>query len=175
MPTISSSRVQPLVTPSTALLTSARASPCTAACESFSRIATMFPSFCSTLMPAGSGVSSLPFGPCTATVLPSTLTVTPLGIAIGFFPIRRHKTSSFLALAVGSQRLLRSPHLLQLQSAKTQQAALLAAKFAYQIWHSNSPPTPSLRAWRPVITPRGVVRMLIPMPPSTRGISVRRT
>src|SRR6185437_13419763 len=38
--------------------------------------------------------------------------------------------------------------------------------------HNISPPTPVLRAWRPVITPRGVVRMLIPRPPSTRGISV---
>src|SRR5580704_10895498 len=88
MPTISSSRTQPLVTPSTALFTSARARPCTADCESFSRMATMFPSFCSTVMPDGNAVSSLPFGPCTATVLPSILTVTPLGIGIGFFPIR---------------------------------------------------------------------------------------
>src|SRR5215469_18065948 len=95
MPTISSSRVQPLVTPSTALLTSARASPWTAACESFSRIATRLLSCCSTRMPAGSGVSSLPFGPATATVLPSIFTVTPLGRGIGFFPI--------LDIAVSSQ------------------------------------------------------------------------
>src|SRR5579872_6987000 len=88
MPTISSSRVQPLVTPSTALFTSARARPWTAACESFSRTATRWPSFCSILMPAGRDVSSLPFGPCTRTVLPSNLTVTPLGSGIGFFPIR---------------------------------------------------------------------------------------
>src|SRR5206468_3723679 len=87
MPTISSSRVQPLVTPSTALLTSARASPCTADCESFSRIATRCPSCCSMRMPRGNCVSSLPFGPCTATVLPSIFTVTPLGSAIGFLPI----------------------------------------------------------------------------------------
>src|SRR5438093_1370606 len=87
MPTISSSRVQPLATPSTALLTSARASPCTADCESFSRIATRCPSCCSMRMPRGNCVSSLPFGPCTATVLPSIFTVTPLGSAIGFLPI----------------------------------------------------------------------------------------
>src|SRR5581483_2143736 len=87
MPTISSSRVQPRVTPSTALLTRARARPCTAACESFSRTATRCPSCCSTRVPRGSGVSSLPFGPCTATVLPSNFTVTPLGSGIGFFPI----------------------------------------------------------------------------------------
>src|SRR5215472_16486615 len=95
MPTISSSRVQPRVTPSTALLTSARASPWTAAWESFSRIATRLLSCCSTRMPAGSGVSSLPFGPATATVLPSIFTVTPLGRGIGFFPI--------LDIAVSSQ------------------------------------------------------------------------
>src|SRR6267143_1301119 len=88
MPTISSSRVQPLVTPSTALFTRARARPCTAACESFSRTATRVPSLCSTLIPPGSAVSNFPLGPCTATVSPSILTVTPLGIGIGFFPIR---------------------------------------------------------------------------------------
>src|SRR5580692_2701229 len=58
MPTISRSRVHPLVTPSTALFTRARANPWTAACESLSRIATMLPSFCSTLMPLGRIVSS---------------------------------------------------------------------------------------------------------------------
>src|SRR5271155_3120552 len=99
MPTISNSLVQPLVTPSTALFTSARASPCTAACESFSRTATRCPSLCSTLMPAGRVVSSLPFGPCTKTALPSNLTVTPLGIGIGFFPIR---DISFQLLAFSS-------------------------------------------------------------------------
>src|SRR6202051_395116 len=88
MPTISRSLVQPLVTPSTALLTSARASPCTAAWALSGRIATRLPSFCSIVMPDGRGVSSLPFGPWTSTVLPSILTVTPFGIGIGFFPIR---------------------------------------------------------------------------------------
>jgi hypothetical protein len=39
-------------------------------------------------MPDGRDVSSLPFGPWTITELPSILTVTPFGIAIGFFPIR---------------------------------------------------------------------------------------
>src|SRR6266567_2490978 len=88
IPTISSSRVQPLVTPSTALFTRARARPCTAACESFSRTATRVPSLCSTLIPPGSAVSNFPLGPCTATLSPSILTVTPWGIGIGFFPIR---------------------------------------------------------------------------------------
>src|SRR5580658_8953643 len=102
MPTISRSLVQPLVTPSTALLTSARARPCTAACASSGRIATRLPSFCSIVMPDGRGVSSLPFGPWTITVLPSILTVTPFGIAIGFFPIRDIRSALSL-LALGFQ------------------------------------------------------------------------
>ena len=35
----------------------------------------------------------------------------------------------------------------------------------------TSPPTPALRAARPVITPREVVRMLVPSPPTTAGPS----
>src|SRR5436853_7544291 len=58
---------------------------------------------------------------------------------------------------------------------ETQHAASLRGRLGYQTSHNISPPTPVLRAWRPVITPLGVVRMLIPMPPNTRGISVRRT
>src|SRR5205807_10461306 len=55
---------------------------------------------------------------------------------------------------------------------ETQHAASLRGRLGYQTSHNISPPTPVLRAWRPVITPLGVVRMLIPNPPSTRGISV---
>src|SRR5438445_1534250 len=87
MPTISKSRVQPVVTPVTALFSNARDNPWTAACESFSRTATRCPSFCSMLTPCGIRVSSLPFGPCTSITLPRTLTFTPDGIAIGFLPI----------------------------------------------------------------------------------------
>src|SRR5947207_1155232 len=104
MPTISSSRVHPLVTPSTALFTKARVSPCSAACESFSRSATRWPSCCSTLIPRGTTVSSLPLGPCTKTVLPSIVIVTPLGSAIGFFPIRDIKEAlSYQLSAISSQ------------------------------------------------------------------------
>src|SRR6202049_4401244 len=39
-------------------------------------------------MPAGYACRSLPFGPWTSTAPSSTLTVTPLGIVIGFLPIR---------------------------------------------------------------------------------------
>src|SRR6266436_5404961 len=115
MPTISSSFVQPLVTPSTALLTRARARPCTAAWESFSRTAMRCPSCCWTLIPAGRCVSNLPFGPWTATVSPSILTVTPLGSGIGFFPIRDIKFLVETLLATS----------LCFPSRKTQQATSL--------------------------------------------------
>ena len=49
------------------------------------------------------------------------------------------------------------------------------AFFPYQIWQRTSPPTPSLRAAPPVITPFGVVRMLMPRPPRMRGISLLPT
>src|SRR3984885_157782 len=50
-------------------------------------------------MPAGRAVSNLPLGPSTNTVLPSILTVTPLGIGIGFFPIRGIRSAlAFLPL-----------------------------------------------------------------------------
>src|SRR5271167_4295776 len=39
-------------------------------------------------MPLGNPCFSLPFGPCTSTAPSSTVTVTPLGMTIGFFPIR---------------------------------------------------------------------------------------
>src|SRR5579862_7138281 len=117
-------------------------------------------------MPAGNWVSSLPFGPCTATVLPSILTVTPLGSGIGFFPIRDIKSALRFSLLVLS-------YLLNFVLAKSER--LIAKSVSYQTSHNSSPPRPCLRAWRPVITPRGVVRMLIPRPPRTRGISVRRT
>src|ERR1700728_3467089 len=39
--------------------------------------------------------------------------------------------------------------------------------YAYQTSQSSSPPTPSLRADVPVIRPRGVETMAIPMPPTT--------
>src|SRR5215467_6020374 len=39
-------------------------------------------------MPGGNAWRILPFGPCTSTAPSTTLTVTPLGIAMGFLPIR---------------------------------------------------------------------------------------
>src|SRR5271165_62085 len=87
MPTISSSRVQPLVTPSTELLTRARTRPCIAAFESSSRTTRMWPSFCSSFTPEGICVVTSPFGPLTRTVLPSTANVTPFASGIGLLPI----------------------------------------------------------------------------------------
>jgi len=82
--------VKPVVTPVTALKTSARARPWKAACLSFSRSAIRWPSLATSLMPPGSMAETLPFGPSTRTVAPSALTVylTPAGRAIGFLPIR---------------------------------------------------------------------------------------
>src|SRR5688500_1625196 len=39
-------------------------------------------------MPPGNACFSVPLGPCTSTAPASTLTVSPFGIVIGFFPIR---------------------------------------------------------------------------------------
>src|SRR5262245_14258754 len=88
MPTISSSLDQPLVTPSTALFTSARTRPCTAERSSFSRVTWMWPSAAWSFTPAGRCVCTWPFGPCTTTVLPFTSNFTPCGSGIGFFPMR---------------------------------------------------------------------------------------
>src|ERR1700690_3135555 len=85
---MSSSRVQPAVTPCTALNTSARVSPCTAACLSESRFTCRTPSLVSREMPSAINAETLPLGPSTRTVLPSTLYFTPAGSGISFFPIR---------------------------------------------------------------------------------------
>src|SRR5438445_317404 len=101
MPTISISRVQPFVTRSTALLTSPRASPCTAACESFSRIASRGPSFCSTFIPRGRVVSRLPSIPCTAISMTSFF---PSSFVIGDVPFFFQDASN-LQLQLGSRNI----------------------------------------------------------------------
>src|SRR5437867_7655260 len=90
-------------------------------------------------MPEGKACRSLPFGPCTSTAPSCTLTVTPLGIVIGFLPIRD----------------------------------IRFAPADHQTLQSNSPPTPTLTASQPVITPRDVVKMLVPCPDCTSGTSSR--
>src|SRR5580698_6592165 len=88
MPTMSSSFFQPTVTPCTALKTNARVSPCTAAYWSPARLTCSAPSLVSREMPSATSADTLPFGPSTRTVLPSTLYFTPEGSGITFFPIR---------------------------------------------------------------------------------------
>src|SRR2546425_8170769 len=90
MPTISSRRSKPLVTPLTMLATSARAMPCRARTvrSSPSRVSTtaLLSSFAAT--PGGTGWDSLPFGPSARTRLPSICTFTPRGMGTGCLPIR---------------------------------------------------------------------------------------
>ena len=47
--------------------------------------------------------------------------------------------------------------------------------WGYQICATSSPPTPSLRASWPVITPLEVDTIAVPMPPSTLGIDFEST
>src|SRR5690242_1264002 len=85
---MSNSVLKPSVTPRTAFATRARAKPCRARCSSDSRRALRVPSFCSKRMPRGTGILSLPLGPCTSIAADPICTFTPEGTAIGFFPIR---------------------------------------------------------------------------------------
>src|SRR5208337_4131797 len=107
MPTMSSSFCQPLVTPRTALAISERVSPCIAAWLSFSRLTCSAPSLVSSVMPGAISAETLPLGPSTTTVLPSTLYLTPAGSGISFFPIR--DIESILHLACESRRSAFAP------------------------------------------------------------------
>src|SRR5207249_4699252 len=75
--------------------------------------------------------------------------LTPWGTAIGLFPIRDICLSLSLTGAPPARPTL-----------------------PYQTSQRISPPILLLRAARPLITPRGVVRMLMPRPPTTGRISV---
>src|SRR5208337_4709550 len=102
------------------------------------------PSFCSSLICAGTSTLSLPLGPCTSTLPPLTEEIfTPAGTGIGLRPIRDIVSLSLFPECVPQNFA------------------------AYQISQRISPPTLVLRAERPVITPFGVVRMLMPRPPTT--------
>ena len=114
--------------------------------------------------PRGSGWRSLPFGPCTSTAPDTTSTLTPLGIAIGFFPIR--DMSQFpVASFPGSRLQCQRPTRPALRSGSWE----LELDWLYHTLQNTSPPTPALTASRPVMTPRDVVRMLVPSPASTSG------
>src|SRR6187402_1265315 len=86
---MSSSRFQPSATPRTALLTRLRARPWNLSSSRSSRAlrVTSWPSSTTATTPGGSACFICPFGPFTSTPASLTLTVTPLGIAIVFFPI----------------------------------------------------------------------------------------
>src|SRR3954451_11011830 len=87
---MSSSRLNPSVTPRTLFATSARIRPWKARerPSSFERVncTTLFS--IETPMPGTTGVVRVPLGPFTVTTLPSCLTSTPFGTGISFLPIR---------------------------------------------------------------------------------------
>src|SRR5580765_6071059 len=85
---MSSSFLNPSVTPRTALATRARARPCRARRSSESRRALSTLSFCSKRIPCGTFTLSLPLGPCTSMASGPICTFTPAGSGIGFRPIR---------------------------------------------------------------------------------------
>src|SRR5262245_55566695 len=90
MPTISSLRSNPSLTPATMLATSARASPCKARTRRSSplRSMTTVPLASRGVSPAGTGWASLPLGPSARTVRHATWTLTPGGIRTGCLPMR---------------------------------------------------------------------------------------
>src|SRR5947209_8481958 len=87
---MSSSRLNPSVTPRTLLATSARIRPWKARerPSSLARVnwTTLFS--IETPMPGTTGVVRVPFGPLTVTTFPSCLTSTPFGTGISFLPMR---------------------------------------------------------------------------------------
>src|SRR6185436_6004306 len=95
----------------------------------------------------------------TSTAPSTILMVTPFGIVIGFFPIRDMSKNPCRLQAAG----------FGLQRSLAEVRSLGSG--AYQILQSTSPPTPAFTASRPVITPRDVVRMLVPSPARTSGTS----
>src|SRR4029450_11148882 len=93
---MSSSREKPSVTPFTALLARARASPWKARCcrSSFWRLAASSPSSSLKLMPGGTGVVSLPLGPWIWSDSAPIWTFTSLGMGMTFLPTRDMALSS---------------------------------------------------------------------------------
>src|SRR3954468_4648462 len=87
---MSSSLEKPSVTPRTALLARARASPCRARCgpSSFWREASSSPFSSLNVMPDGTGVVSLPLGPWTSRRSAFTWSWTPFGMGMTLRPTR---------------------------------------------------------------------------------------
>src|SRR6266568_9263506 len=87
---MSRSLLNPSVTPLIAFWARARAMPWKARCwrSSFARWHESCPSFRVNLMPGGTGVVSLPFGPCTSSAVSPTATFTPEGTGMTLRPTR---------------------------------------------------------------------------------------
>src|SRR4029453_7635937 len=87
---MSSSLLKPSVTPFTALFASARARPWNARCwrSSFVRWQLSSAPWSANVMPGGTGVVSLPLGPCTSTVPSLIWILTSLGTAMTLRPTR---------------------------------------------------------------------------------------
>src|SRR4029453_1644968 len=87
---MSSLRSKPSFTPVTMLATRARVRPWSARSRrsSFSREIVSTLASTDALSPAGTGCESLPLGPSALTVPLLTLILTPLGMGMGFLPIR---------------------------------------------------------------------------------------
>src|SRR6187402_371449 len=87
---MSSSRLKPLVTPSTALAIRLRARPWNlpSAGSGRSGVAMSSLPWTANVTPGGMRCFRVPFGPFTSTAPACTVTVTPLGTAMGFLPIR---------------------------------------------------------------------------------------
>src|SRR5918993_5668583 len=173
---MSSSRLKPSATPCTALATSVRASPWNFRSSPSSRASAALtsPFDISNVMPGGSGCRNCPLGPFTSTASSPIDTVTPLGIGMGRFPMRDIRLDPSQAIdyrlqAAGGVGPI-AGHRLQPVACRLEPSPV---SVPYQTLQSTSPPTPARAASRPLITPREVVRMLVPRPPSTRGTSAR--
>src|ERR1051326_2780410 len=92
---MSSSFLNPSLTPRMLFATSARMRPWNARVLFSSSLRVNWTTLFSTEtpMPGTSGVESVPFGPLTVTALPSCFTSTPFGSEIGFLPMRDMRRS----------------------------------------------------------------------------------
>src|SRR5262247_1657181 len=90
MPTISSLRSKPSLTPWIMLASNERVRPCSARMLRWSELRTTVSTFDSSFTARLSGTDwlSVPLGPSARTVVPSTVTLIPCGTGMGLLPIR---------------------------------------------------------------------------------------
>ena len=171
MPTMSSSFVQPLVTPCTALKTSARVRPWTAACESLSRIDMQRAVLGlerdavgeSAPTPCPWGLRPGPCCPRPCTSRPRAAESVSFQYATSSNPYVACESRGFSVVPLQPGRIFPPYYLTQstpsawpLLSAPARmapKARTADTRSRHQTSQSISPPTPSRRAWRPVITP----------------------